>query len=245
MIIERCGLESLLLQLTEGGITLGKRSIADLQRDCGFDLDKLKNKCFVAYYKPLIDKGKTEAAVRLAELVHDKVAPPSRRFNIIRAALAVWNSLGDYAKSFVWSPLVKDDPALPHAIESVKLASVPMEQGYDEAFETLTGWGRKTLPAYRARRTNLLEEKHSTGLLFKIKQQNARDARNVCRKVDAMKYWVRKTNPRNLGAGKRDLVCTCTCITCTHCMIDDLILGYSQIKSDKGARHADQDLLRW
>ena len=76
-------------------------------------------------------------------------------------ARATWDSIGDFAKSFMKSPLVRDDKELAQVVDSVKLGSVPLEEGHDLVVEKHTGWDRKMMPALRDRMKELLREVHS------------------------------------------------------------------------------------
>jgi hypothetical protein len=158
----------------------------------------------------LVDAGHLEAAQVVTEMVYDRVAtkmPESPNFSLFRSALAVWNSLGDYAKSFVRSPLVRDDPALKTSLDAVKLATCPLTGGHDSRLEDLTGWDRKDCPHIRERRLNPRAHQHTSGTLVKLRKRSKRSAMWLERKVEAQKFWIRKTSPKNLGVGKRDLVC--------------------------------------
>ena len=86
--------------------------IHDLEADLGKDLHKLKRKVYEAYFKPLVDDGQQEAAQKLAEMVLDMVTPKGEfgKASVVSAAArATWDSIGDFAKAFVKSPLVRDD----------------------------------------------------------------------------------------------------------------------------------------
>jgi len=89
------------------------------------------------HLEPLLRQGHEKSAVRVAEMVYDSVAPPERKFPVIRMALSVWRSLQFFFTTYIFSPLVQDDEGLQAAKEAVLLASVPQEEGQkcvDRAF---------------------------------------------------------------------------------------------------------------
>ena len=159
------------------------------------------------FLKPLIDAGNEEAAVRLAEMCYDTVAPEGRTFKgALTSAWAIWASIGTFACEYLCIPLMRDSPEAKSVVDAVKLGTCPMELGHDDRYGKHTGWARKDFAFLRARRLNPFKHQHTSGLLHKIRKRPKNDAVRVAKKVEAMQFWVRKTAPRNLGAGKRDLV---------------------------------------
>ena len=159
-------------------------------------------------------------------------SPPKGEFGkasvVSAAARATWDSIGDFAKTFVKSPLVRDNSEVAQVIDSVKFGSVPLEEGRDLVVEKLTGWDRKMMPGYRSRRKELLKEVHGRGLLHKIRKRSKTYEAKVAKKVEAMKFWIRKTAPRNLGAGKRDMVSAHMHMPCTN--ICFVFSGYRKVE---------------
>ena len=207
------------------------KTITDLEADLGKNLHALKHKVYEAYFKPLVDDGQQEAAQKLAEMVLDMVTPKGdlgKASDVSAAARATWDSIGDFAKAFVKSPLVREDKEVAQVIDSVKLGSVPLEEGHDRLVEKLTGWDRKMMPGYRSRRKELLKEVHGRGLLHKIRKRSKTYEAKVAKKVEAMQFWIRKTAPRNLGAGKRDMVSAHMHMPCTN--ICFVFSGYRKVE---------------
>jgi hypothetical protein len=164
-------------------------------------------------------------------MVLDMVTPKGEfgKASVVSAAArATWDSIGDFAKSFVKSPLVRDDKEVAQVLDSVKLGSVPLEEGHDLVVEKLTGWDRKMMPGYRSRRKELLKEVHGRGLLHKIRKRSKTYEAKVAKKVEAMQFWIRKTAPRNLGAGKRDMVSAHMHMPCTN--ICFVFSGYRKVE---------------
>ena len=115
-------------------VRLRVTTIHDLEADLGKNLHKLKRKVYEDYFKPLVDDGQQEAAQKLAEMVLDMVTPKGElgKASVVSAAArATWDSIGDFAKAFVKSPLVRDDKEVAQVLDSVKLGSVPLEEGHD------------------------------------------------------------------------------------------------------------------
>lgn len=165
--------------------------------------------------KGLLADGKKEAVRAIAMVMYDKSSPEEESFSFIRAALSVWRSIGDFAKNYVKSPLVRDEPKVLEAINIVKLATCPLEINYDNKVFHNTGWKRNIFPELRARRQNPRAHKHSSGLMRKIRKARSDTTARLGRKVEAYEFWVRKTSPMNLGAGKKCLVSACDdMITC-------------------------------
>ena len=177
----------------------------------GVNIYKKADKVFDDNFKGMVAEGKEGAVRQTIMRMYDKVAPKQEQFPFLQAALGVWNSIGDFAQSYVQSPLVRDDPKVHEAIDVVKLATCPLEEGFDRKHAANTGWTRGDFPGIRDRRQNPRKHQHSKGLLRKIRQAKKGSEQRLAKRVKAYQFWVRKTSPRNLGAGKRDMVSSLLC----------------------------------
>jgi hypothetical protein len=172
-------------------------------------------KVFNTVLAPLCTQGNRDAAIQVAALAYDKVAPPGQDFGTIKAALALWHSLGTFATEYVKGPLVQGSQGLDDGIHFVKLATVPMEGRMDRAHSRNTGWDRKGMPSYRDLRNDPLEFKHSKGIVRKVRKRRWDEVEWVERKVYAYEFWTQKCNPLNLGSGKYQKVIKTLTLTLT------------------------------
>lgn len=170
------------------------------------DLHYARNKIYAEHFKPMETAGHNEAAVCLAEMLYDLVAPVGWGFATLRAAMSVWKSLGKFAKEYLHAPLVKSTPDATFAKGVVKLATCPLDDGADKAWAEQTGWDRHECAGLRTRRQDPRQEQHTSGTLHKLRKRPKSAGEWLAKKVEAMQYWVRHTAPRNLGVGKRDHV---------------------------------------
>ena len=194
-----------------------------LQAEEGTAIKYTATKIYNQHLKCLCEEGKQASAQRIAELVYDNVAPEEEKFGVLRLAMSVLSSVVFFCRTWLSSPVVRNDANADVYKATVLIAAVPAESArQDRAFEDATGFNRKLFSSMRKRRDQPRLAMLSFGLVRTIRKSQRRHEDYLQAKVKAQKFWVAHTAPANLGDGKRDRrvsACTQCCHMSQHLMI--------------------------